>query len=201
MAIPATRALHRESIRGTILGASRSILIEHGYGGFSMRRVAAEIGCAPGTIYLYFTSKEHLLDCVVEEGFDKLLEILDEMNDTDDPLQSLRDKLRVYVDFGLRYPHHYQVAFISRKTGRSVTHAGRPHASFDVLRNSVRSCVERELFGSTDVERVSQILWAAIHGATSLLIVFPNFPWIDREELINGLIDTALDGLLRQTRR
>jgi len=197
MVITNSRAQHRKTVRTTILGAARKTLIEKGHGSFSMRNLAEEIGCSAGTIYLYFESKEHLLGCVAEEGFDKLLEILDQVHDTDDPIQSLRNKLRAYVDFGLRFPHHYHVAFILRTSGRSVTDEARPHASFDVLRRSVRSCVDQGLFISKDVERVSQILWTAIHGVTSLLIVLPKFPWIEREELIDGVIETALEGVKR----
>ena len=182
-------------MRGTILAAARKALIEKGYGSFSMRGLAAEIGCSPGTIYLYFKDKEHLLSCVVEEGFDKLLEILDEVHDTDDPVQSLRNKLRAYVDFGLRFPNHYHVAFILRRSGRAVTTEGRPHASFDVLRDSVRACIDQNLLAPPNVEKTSQILWTAIHGVTSLLIVMPKFPWVDREQLIDGVIEMALDGM------
>lgn len=201
MTVPTLRAQHRETVRGTILGAARNTLIQKGYGSFSMRGLAEEVGCSPGTIYLYFKSKEHLLDCVVEEGFDKLLDLLDEVHDTSDPIQSLRNKLRAYVDFGLRFPHHYHVAFILRPSGRAVRTEGRPHSSFDVLRNSVRACDEQNHLASPDVEMTSQVLWTAIHGVTSLLIVLPKFPWVDREQLIDRVIDTAIDGMRQPSRK
>jgi AcrR family transcriptional regulator len=195
MAISAHRTRHRESVRETIVEAARKVLVEKGYGSFSMRTLAAEVGCSPGTIYLYYKSKEHLLACVVEEGFDKLLEILEDVHDTDDPLQSLRNKLRAYVDFGLEFPHHYHAAFILRRSGKAITEQGQPHSSFDVLRASVLACVEGDLLFSSDAEHISQILWTAIHGVTSLLIGFPEFPWTDRDEMINGVIDMALYGI------
>jgi len=195
MAISAPRAQHRKAVRGTILEAARKTLIDKGPGSFSMRGLAAEIGCSPGTIYLYFKDREHLLSSVVDEGFDKLLEILVELHDSQDPLQSLRNKLRAYIDFGLRFPNHYRVAFIQRRSGRAVTSDDPPHASFDVLRDSVRACMDQDLIVSSDVEKVSQILWTAIHGVTSLLIVFPKFPWTERAELIDSTIEMALDGL------
>jgi AcrR family transcriptional regulator len=191
------RAQHRQKTRETIVGAARKTLIDKGFGSSSMRTLAAEIGCSPGTIYLYFESKEHLLSCVVEDGFDKLLEILDEVHDTDDPVQSLRNKLRAYVEFGLEFPDHYHAAFILRRTGRSIAEHGPPHASFDVLRESVRACIDRGLFSSCDGEHISQLLWTSIHGVTSLLIGFPKFPWIGRDELIDSVIDMALRGVGR----
>ena len=66
-----------------------------------------------------------------------------------------------------------------------------------MLRASVLACIERGLFFSADVEHISQILWTSIHGVTSLLIGFPMFPWTDRDDLISGVIDTALGGVSR----
>jgi len=181
MKIQTHRERQRTAIRGTILKAARGTLIRGGYSGFSMRKLAEKIGCSPGTIYLYFRSKEHLVDCLVEEAFDKL--------------RSLRNKLRAYVDFGLRFPNHYHLAFVMRPTGRAVTTQVSPHPSFDVLRDAVRRCVDQERFPGPDVETTSQVLWTAIHGVTSLLIVLPKFPWVNREELIDSVIDNAIAGL------
>lgn len=195
MNIQTHRERQRTAIRGTILKAARGTLIRGGYSGFSMRKLAEKIGCSPGTIYLYFRSKEHLVDCLVEEAFDKLLDILDEAHDSEKPVRSLRNKLRAYVDFGLRFPNHYHLAFVMRPTGRAVTTQVRPHPSFDVLRDAVRRCVDQKRFPGPDVETTSQVLWTAIHGVTSLLIVLPKFPWVDQEELIDSVIDNAIAGL------
>jgi hypothetical protein len=48
-----------------------------------------------------------------------------------------------------------------------------------------------------DVALASQVLWATVHGITSLLIHHPHFPWTEREELIDALIDAAVGGLER----
>ena len=116
-------------------------------------------------------------------------------------MQSLRNKLRAYVDFGLRFPNHYHLAFVMRPTGRAVTMEVRPHPSFDVLRDAVRRCVDQKRFRRPDVETTSQVLWTAIHGVTSLLIVLPKFPWVDQEELIDSVIDNAIAGLRRPSEK
>jgi AcrR family transcriptional regulator len=182
-------------IRGTILREARGALIRRGYSSLSMRKLAEKVGCSPGTIYLYFRSKEHLVNCLVEDAFDKLLNVLDEAHDSEKPVQSLRNKLRAYVNFGLRFPNHYHLAFVMRPTGRAVTTEGRPHPSFDVLRDAVRRCVDQKRFPGPDIETTSQVLWTAIHGVTSLLIVLPKFPWVDQEKLIDSVIDNAIAGL------
>jgi AcrR family transcriptional regulator len=171
------------------------MLIQEGYEAFSMRKLARAVGYSPGAIYLYFETKEELLESLVEDAFDTLLEILDDIGDLEDTVQSLRSKLRAYIDFGLRFPGHYHLAFVRRPTDLGVTRETRPHGAFDVLRNSVHRCIQAGRFSSHDVEVTSQVLWATIHGITSLLITLPKFPWVDRESLIDEVVDNALRGL------
>lgn len=184
-------------MRETILHGAREAIAEEGYQGFSMRKLAARLGYTPGALYHYFETREDLLDQLVEEAFEKLLEVLDEAHDDDDAVRSLRNKLRAYVDFGLRFPRHYHFAFVIRPTGTKTPRTYRPHAAFDVLRNSVRRCIEEDGLPWPDVETSSQVLWVTIHGITSLLIVRPDFPWVERESLIDQVLDTAIAGLAR----
>ena len=122
-----------------------------------------------------------------------MLQALARAHDSEDPVQSLRDKLRAYIDFGLDHPNHYHFAFLQKRERKSGT--VEPHAAFDVLRRAVRRCVEQGPFDSLDVETTSQTLWAVIHGITSLFIVHPNFPWVGQTEVIDSVLDTAIAGL------
>ncbi|HVR10480.1 MAG TPA: TetR/AcrR family transcriptional regulator [Thermoanaerobaculia bacterium] len=45
---------------------------------------------------------------------------------------------------------------------------------------------------SPEVELASQAIWTAMHGLVSLLIARPEFPWLERERLIETVIDNAL---------
>lgn len=185
----------RSAVRETILDAARLAIDEQGYQAFSMRKLAEKIGYSPGALYLYFKTREELLNCLVDEAFDKLLEVINQVHDSKDAVRSLKNKLRAYVEFGLRFPQHYQFAFLMRPTGERAAPRRPPHASFDVMRNAVRRCIEEERLPWPDVETTSQILWVTIHGITSLLIVRPNFPWVERQSLIDQVLDTAIRGL------
>jgi hypothetical protein len=55
--------------------------------------------------------------------------------------------------------------------------------------------MDEKRFRRMDVDAASQALWAAVHGITSLLIVRPTFPWADRDQLIEQVVDAAVDGL------
>jgi AcrR family transcriptional regulator len=193
MSPKALRQQHREQLRAAILDAAREDFVREGYENFSMRKLASRIGYSPGTLYLHFDGKADLLHGLVEEGFDQLLQALGQAHDSEDPVQSLKDKLRAYIEFGLGHPSHYHFAFLLRRERKPET--VEPHAAFDVLRRAVRRCVEQGPFDSLDVETTSQTLWTAIHGVTSLLIVHPEFPWVDKTELIDAVLDTTIAGL------
>jgi TetR/AcrR family transcriptional repressor of multidrug resistance operon len=48
--------------REQILSAAEKLIAETGFQGLSMQKLAKEAGVAAGTIYRYFSDKEHLLD-------------------------------------------------------------------------------------------------------------------------------------------
>ncbi len=191
----ARREKYRQEVREVILEAAREALFRVGHEALSMRDLARMIGYSPGTIYLHFQDKQELLYCVVEESFAKLQAALQQIPGRAGGVRLLKKKLRVYVDFGLRYPHHYHFAFMMRPAVDSSSRRFVPHPAFDELRGAVRDCVEQKQFRRVDVETTSQALWAVVHGITSLMIMKPDFPWTNKDRVIDHVIDIAVDGL------
>jgi AcrR family transcriptional regulator len=64
----ALEALTRQGIYDAVI----NLLIRDGIQGLTMERVAAEAGVAKGTLYVYFESKEKLLETAVDASFDPL---------------------------------------------------------------------------------------------------------------------------------
>ena len=193
------REREKESLRREILDAARELFVKEGYENVSMRRIAEKIDYSPTTIYLYFEDKGDLLFQVCEETFSKLANksesLLAEMAD---PAATLRKIARAYVDFGLRYPNHYKVTFINRPELRDMSKCyenSMGQKAFNLLKECVAQCVRRKKFRRVNVEAASQALWASVHGITALLITHPNFPWSDRNKLIDLVIDTMIEGL------
>lgn len=54
-----------------ILKAARRILLRDGYADAKMADIAKEAGVAPGTLYLYFESKESLASAIAEDSFNR----------------------------------------------------------------------------------------------------------------------------------
>ena len=110
------RATKRASIEREIIEVASEQFGLHGFDGVSLRKVAHEMGCAVGTLYLYFDSKEDLLHAIVESSFSILLESLRALPPARNSREMFRNAFRAYVEFGLKYPHHYRCALRSAQS-------------------------------------------------------------------------------------
>lgn len=184
----------RDELRSIILETARDLFVREGFETFSMRKLAGAVGYSPAAIYKHFTSKEEIFKELIEVSFQALSEsqAAAALEPESDPLAALERGLRSYVRFGLENPHIYRFAFLVPST-TDRTPASRQ--SFDALRSRVRNCMAAGLFPAVDLELACQTLWTAVHGVTSLLIVRPNFPWVDREALFDQVIRGAIRGL------
>src|SRR5271165_395177 len=191
------RQKHKEELRRLILDAAREIFVRQGYESFSMRKLAEKIEYSPGSVYLHFKNKEELFECLVDESFARLLKTLSALRngkELQDPVEELKKGLGAYVEFGLRNPNDYRFAFMLRPPMEKRPY--KVHGAFESLRYIVGRCVREKRFRAVDVETTSQALWASVHGITSLLIQRPAFPWVQKKELIEQVINTAIDSLV-----
>lgn len=198
MRLQAARAeKYKAELRQDILSAAREIFVRDGYEAFTIRKLAKQVGFSPGNIYLYFKDKNAIFDHLVDQSFADLLAVLPQPDDTkpEDPVTLLRRSLRTYVKFGLEHPNDYRFSFLLRPAARSRPHKQR--AAYESLLIKVRLCIDAKRFKTTNAELAAQALWAAAHGITSLLIDKPRFPWVARNRLIDRVLDSAVDGLLR----
>ena len=201
MGVQERRAREKQELRQDILDAARDLFVREGFENVSMRKIADKIEYSPTTIYLHFHDKADLLDCICEETFTRLDKLLTELAAAPgDHYERLRRGLRAYIEFGLNHPNDYRVAFIMdlkpfSAPDRMPRCKEMGEKTFDHLRQSVRKCVESGVFRRLDIEATSQALWAAIHGLTSLLIVHSGYNWVDRDLLVDTLLDSVLGGL------
>lgn len=201
------RDREREALRGEILTAARELFIAEGYERVSMRRIAERIEYSPTTIYLYFRDKSEILFQICEQTFAKLVRALERIERQEmDPEESLRQGCRAYIRFGLRNRHQYRLTFMvpgeAVVEGSALEDENRYEGSmgeraFGLLVSSVERCMLAERFRKIDLAVASQVMWAGIHGVTSLLITVgeDDFPWVERNRLIDETIETLVRGL------
>jgi AcrR family transcriptional regulator len=201
MGVKERKAREKETLRQDILDAARELFIREGYQAVSMRKIAEKIEYSAATIYLHFRDKDDIFDHLSEEAFGKLLAKLQSTacEAAQDPVEGLRLGLCAYVEFGLEHPDHYQITFMVSDARLYCQEPLRRDTvgcqAFECLRTGVGACIEAGLFRVDDLDLASQVLWAGVHGVTSLLIAKPAFPWVERQKLIAGMIDVLLKGL------
>jgi AraC-like DNA-binding protein len=187
-----------KNLKQEILSAAVQMFAKEGYQHVSMRKLAVRIGYSPSTIYLYFKDRAELFECVCEHTFAQLAAICGELVfQCGDPLEALRKCCRAYVDFGLEHPDQYTAAFLldsGRRLQPDEVAVRFPMAmiSFKQLLSGVEACMHSGAFAQSDPKAVSQVIWAGLHGITALLIVKASFPWIQRDHLIDLVIESML---------
>lgn len=197
MGIRERKEKQQEDLRKKILDAASELFASDGYESVSMRKIADKIEYSPTTIYLYFKDKNELLNQICEETFAGLIRDLQKIkNKSDDPLTTLRKAMKAYIDFGLKYPNHYEVTFIDPIKGSNLPFEGSTgQKAFEMLTSSVATSMDAGLLKKDDVAKVSQILWAMLHGIVSLLNAHKEFPFVSRKKLIDGSIDLIFEGI------
>jgi len=185
MGVAERRERQKAELRAVILAAARRIFIEEGAEALTMRRIADAVEYSPGTIYLYFESREAIAIQLVREGFEQLVAAIGPVAAaTADPVDRIRAIGAAYIEFGITDPETYKLIFMedakyvyaamAPSVGREPCAADEPgERAFGVLAQSVAEAVERGLFRPIDADRTAEALWAGLHGALSLHITCP----------------------------
>lgn len=191
---------HQQDLRQAILDAAEALFLKQGFENVSMRKIAKNIDYSPTTIYLYFRDKREIFTCLLEQYFQRLLEIMQRIQTENQgsPIACIEKGMRAYTMFALEHPNYYKLAFLltphldvqdyqkDESVGTQV---------FGTLRANVAACIEEGLFRETDVDAAAQVIWSINHGLTALLITNPNFPWVQREKLIDTQIACTIKGM------
>src|SRR5271154_568170 len=147
MGVQERRGAEKKEVRQEILDAARDLFVREGFENVSMRKIAEKIEYSPTTIYLYFQDKADLLDCLCEETLARLVRKQTVLDQTiSNPLERLQSGFRSYIEFGLKYPNHYKVAFMMSHPADEAERRGRSHElgrkAFDHLRKTLALCAE-----------------------------------------------------------
>jgi AcrR family transcriptional regulator len=185
-------------LRTEILEAARELFVKHGYESVSMRRIAEKIEYSPTTIYLYFKDKSELMTAICEETFARLNKrIAMVVEAAEDPVAAIKAGMLAYIEFGLKHPNHYKMVFLMPpEENRKEFEQSPGFQCFQTLCKSVEAGMDTGKIAPGDVMAVSQALWAAAHGVTSLLVAHKHFPWIEPSRLARMVVDSAVDGVL-----
>ncbi len=202
------REREKEEVRTKILDAARVLFVEQGYEAVTMRKIAAAIEYSPTAIYLHFADKESIVRELCDTDFAHLASRFRKIGRTADPIERLRGAGRAYADFGAKNPNHYRLMFMTphpphhpgELEDRASATPSRTPTPSSSGRSARRSPQGRLRAGLDDVELVSQIVWAGIHGIVSLRLSKHNEPWVawrGEKKTVDLMLDTLIRGIAR----
>ncbi len=194
----------REERRQAIIDVAARLFAELGYTACEMERVAAELGIAKGTLYLYFSSKETLFYACVDAGMRQMQSVvLAAADEATDLIDRLSRGIRAYLQFFEDHPEHVELLIQERANFKS-----RSRPTYFEYREQNRQKwrpVHEEMIASgryrTDipVERIMDAIGNLLYGT-----MFTNH-FVGRAVSLNeqyqSLLEILMRGLLSEEER
>ena len=97
--------------RAEILKAATRVFAEHGFQGATTGQIADAAGVSTALVFKHFTSKENLLEALMQQWQGEALRYYDENWQDEDPGAQLRTLLDYGVGRAVRYPDLYRLYF------------------------------------------------------------------------------------------
>jgi AcrR family transcriptional regulator len=187
-----------------ILAAARELFLEHGVEQVTTRQIAARVGISQTALYVYFKTREEILDRLAERAWRRLVEALDAVEPCDQdagkscPVGRLRAMIVISMRFWLEHPDDYRIVFL-RKALKPCLEDQRMLAASRTMLARLTHRVEAAVLaggvrcmGSHQTTALS--VWAAVSGMVSMRMRFPEFPWPPVAEHVEAMADLILNG-------
>jgi AcrR family transcriptional regulator len=191
--------------REEILAAALKLFTEFGLYAVSTRQIAQAVGISQPTLYAYFPTKDDIGRELHGRAFALLAQSLADGNGG--PIETpecLMQMLRIYIDFGLKHPEMYRIAFMSEGAQakswwkpQGITLSPETQSTYGVLHQELAALQARGLTVDIEPAALTQSVWSSMHGLVSLLIAKPGFPWVERELLITSHLRLMARGVWR----
>ena len=188
MTVKATR--HRSftdkaKVKQAMTRAAAELLVEAGYGGVTLAKVAKRVGFATTNVYRYFDSKDDLIYAAIEDGFVAFGERLETAyRNTEDPFERVLALGRAYVQFAADYPVHYELMFVLKT---DYLFGEREVPGVDKLGYLARALEEAMAVGVVrqgNLQAMANAHWALLHGVITLADAMPFIDAKQREEAL-----------------
>ena len=190
MSIGDRRLRERAARRRLIVATARTLAEREGWDAVTTRRLFTEIEYSQPVIYKHFASMEDLMDAVALEGFGELADALGAARRDVRLGRTLGRVAHAFKAFADGNPALYDAMF-SRSTRLQFGAAESPAAlaaGFAELRQAIVDSIATD----PDVETLTEVIWAALHGLTTLARGERLRPGLDSERI--ELLVAQFDG-------
>jgi AcrR family transcriptional regulator len=159
------------STRELLVAAAGDLLDAGGRESVTLREVSHRAGVSHNAPYKHFTNKEALLASVAAQELTALGKALAALTEKDLPSEAvLRAALREYIGWALTYPARFRLVF-GVWTVDSQDLAVAAEYSRTTLLGIVEAAQQSGHLPPGDVERLTALLQAVIHGALDLAFI------------------------------
>lgn len=194
----------RAQRRQAILEAAARLFARAGYGGCEMERVAAELGIAKGTLYLYFPGKQELFFASVDWGMKQMQHTVRAAAECEsDPFRRIAVAIRAYLVFFEEHPEYVELLIQERaifKDRKQPTYFEYRNVNLGYWRDQYRALIAAgRLRNDLAVERIVDTVGSLLYGT-----MFTNH-FIGRkvplDEQYAALLEIIFGGLLSDDER
>jgi AcrR family transcriptional regulator len=191
MAIEDRRERDRAARRRLIVTTARKLAEAEGWDAVTTRRLSTEIEYSQPVLYKHFTGMEQIADAVAIDGFGEIADVIRaarlRAGTASDALARIA---HAYLDFARDNPAVYDAMFTRATTLRFGTNAtpAQLTAAFEELRQVVDVVAD-----GRDVDALTELFWATLHGLVTLTRGGRLRPGYDSERL-QLLVDQLTPG-------
>jgi AcrR family transcriptional regulator len=190
------RARDKAALRGRILDAAREIALREGFEGLTMRKLAAAVEYAPGTIYLHFAGRDAIARELCLEGYQALWTALEPAAGIADPRARLAALAGAFVGFGLAQRETYRLILMEEPKLLDELYRDRPIDDPDGPGTRAFLALVQAFadLGAAAPERRAEVLLATLHGIVSLKLTCKRFLRTPAEDLVAAALERELAG-------
>jgi AcrR family transcriptional regulator len=103
------RERRHQATKARILDAAWELAEEQGLAGISLRDLAARVDLRQPSLYSYFDSKHALYDAMFSQGYEQMLEAMQDVKVSADPRKAIKDGARAFVALCMERPARTQL--------------------------------------------------------------------------------------------
>ncbi|MCF6173547.1 MAG: TetR/AcrR family transcriptional regulator [Campylobacteraceae bacterium] len=192
---------HHGNLKEEFITIAMDFIAKEDVDKLTLKVLSDATGTSRSAIYKHFKNKDALIETIIEKGFEKFdAETTTYLRDDS---KALIDKFyltgKLYVEFAMQNPNLYRLLF-----GKKYAHIREELLSikdedcsgFAALKKTVEEGQKQGILKKDDSYKQAIVIWATMHGFSSLIIDgFMDVKEI-QEEVYTTLFETLLSGMV-----
>jgi AcrR family transcriptional regulator len=169
--VKSPREKRRIRTREAILEAALQIVRQDGVEALSIREIVGRIDYSPSGLYEYFSSKEEIIQELMNEGFARLTAHMEHGIQGETALERLQEAGKTYMHFALQEPQLYLMMFNHKPFSpfplTDIEQNTAYYKLLQILQDGLLSGAFRSASGA-GAQELAYMSWSLMHGLSML---------------------------------